>query len=421
MWSRARWAAATAAGTLVLEILCATGAQGHGGTGAPAPSRGLDRVRTVPIPDDRDGTVLSRVDTRPFSLVGVTWDDPGAPLAVTVEVRTRAAGTGRWSGWLRLDGDDARADEQARRGGTAPVWVGPSDGVEVRVVPDAGGSSVLPPGLRLDLVDPGTGGPGAPVPVSLPLGTPDPAPADASAARTTSVPQPEIVSRAGWGADESLSPEAPGYLPDGQVKAVVVHHTAGSNAYTCAQAPAVVRGIHAYHVRQLGWKDIGYNFLVDKCGTLYEGRKGGVDRPVLGAHAYGFNTETSGIAVLGSFTDVAPDDAVLESVARLAAWKLDRHGVDPAGTATLTAGAAGRNHAGTTWAKGAKLRFPAIHGHRDGYNTECPGARLYAELPTIRSRAAASATGARPGSGPDEMEAPVAPSAAPDREATVPG
>ncbi len=209
----------------------------------------------------------------------------------------------------------------------------------------------------------------------------------------STAPQPPITSRAGWGADESISPEEPGYLPGEKIKAVVVHHTAESNSYTCDQAPAVVRGIYAYHVKQLGWKDLGYNFLVDKCGTIYEGRKGGVDRPVMGAHAYGFNSETTGISVLGTYTDAAPSQAAMTSVARIAAWKLGQYGVDPAGTTTLTAGAGGRNYFGKTWASGAQLTFPTIHGHRDGYNTQCPGNALYTQLGTLRSWAAGPVTG----------------------------
>jgi hypothetical protein len=174
---------------------------------------------------------------------------------------------------------------------------------------------------------------------------------------------------------------------------VVVHHTAESNSYTCAEAPSVVRGIYAYHVKTLGWKDIGYNFLVDKCGTVYEGRKGGVDRPVMGAHAYGFNAETTGISILGTYTDVAPSEAALVSVAKAAAWKLGQYGVSPTGTTTLTAGDAGRNYSAQTWAKGAQLSFRTIHGHRDGYNTQCPGDQLYGKLATIRSWAAGPVTG----------------------------
>lgn len=172
-----------------------------------------------------------------------------------------------------------------------------------------------------------------------------------------------------------------------------MHHTAESNTYTCEQGPAVVRGIYAYHVQQLGWKDIGYNFPVDKCGTVYEGRKGGVDRPVMGAHAYGFNAETTGISVLGTYTDTAPPQAAMVSVARVAAWKLGQYGVDPTGTTTLTAGDSGRSYTGKTWAKGAQLSFPTIHGHRDGYNTQCPGDAFYNQLSTIRSWAGGPVTG----------------------------
>ncbi|MGK5449661.1 peptidoglycan recognition protein family protein, partial [Streptomyces radiopugnans] len=209
----------------------------------------------------------------------------------------------------------------------------------------------------------------------------------------STAPRPPITDRAGWGADESASPEEPVYLPGEKIKAVVVHHTAESNSYTCDQAPAVVRGIYAYHVRTLGWRDIGYNFLVDKCGRIYEGRKGGVDRPVMGAHAYGFNAETIGISILGTYTDTAASTAALTSVARVAAWKLGQYGVAPNGTATLTAGDAGRNYSGKTWAKGAQLSFPAVHGHRDGYNTQCPGNRLYDQLATVRAYAAGPVSG----------------------------
>ncbi|MEU9063471.1 N-acetylmuramoyl-L-alanine amidase [Streptomyces sp. NPDC048430] len=405
-----------------------------------------------------DGTraSLARRDAKQFSVLGVTWTDPGARVTGTVEIRTRSQKTGKWSPWLRLDGDSGQGENGAARGGTEPAWVGPSDGVEARVVSNGETSAVLPAGLRLDMIDPGagdangiepaafavdeTGGPtSAPADPTEPQSSASPSPQDTAgqepsaepsvsdspsvseptptepgtpSASTSSsatatptptdtgppappstMPRPPITSRAGWGADESISPEEPGYLPGGKIKAVVVHHTAESNTYTCAQAPAVVRGIYAYHVKQLGWKDVGYNFLVDKCGTIYEGRKGGVDRPVQGAHAYGFNAETVGISVLGTYTDTAPAQAALLSVARIAAWKLGQYGVNPAGTTTLTAGDAGTNYFRKSWAKGAQLSFPVIHGHRDGYNTQCPGNAFYNQLATIRTLAAGPVTG----------------------------
>lgn len=341
------------------------------------------------------------------------------------------------------------------RGGTEPRWVGPSNGVEARI--NAGGkvSSKLPAGLRLDTVDPGRGTlnaepaafaadlPGAEDPAATPTAEPsdpvtpeptapdtgtepsgeatpttDPTPgASEPAGRTptptastspspsastppaptlppappSTVPKPPIVSRAGWGADESLSPEAPEYLNG--VKAVFVHHTAETNNYSCADSAAIVRGLYAYHVKANGWKDLGYNFVVDKCGTVFEGRKGGVDRPVFGAHTYGFNRDTAGIAVIGTYTDAAAPTAATTAVARVAAWKLGQYKVDPAGTTTLTAGATGGNFAGTKFTSGKAYTFNTVSGHRDGFNTQCPGTKLYGQLPAIRSLAAGPVTG----------------------------
>ncbi len=415
-------------------------------------------TRSAPLRANEDGrkASLKQDDTKQFSMLGITWSDPDAFVAGTVEVRTRDADSGQWSSWLRLEGDSGQGESGAARGGTEPAWVGPSDGAEVRVRADGRTSAGLPAGLRLDMIDPGKGTvsamepaafrveesqeptPSVPTPAqSEPSSTgtpepsasgePGPSPSVSDPAPTTtapgstpsvspsasltsspapsptatpspttttpSIPTPPITSRAGWGADESISPEAPGYLPGGKLKAVVVHHTAESNTYTCEQAPAVVRAIYAYHVKQLGWKDIGYNFLVDKCGTVYEGRKGGVDRPVMGAHAYGFNAETAGISVLGTYTDAAPSQAAMASVAQVAAWKLGQYGVSPTSTTTLTAGDSGRNYFGKTWAKGAQLSFPTVHGHRDGYNTQCPGNAFYNQLPTIRNWAGGSVAG----------------------------
>ncbi|MFF3333839.1 N-acetylmuramoyl-L-alanine amidase [Streptomyces sp. NPDC002888] len=207
----------------------------------------------------------------------------------------------------------------------------------------------------------------------------------------STVPEPPITSRAGWGADESLSPDPSEYNAD--VKAVFVHHTDGSNDESCATSASIVRGIYAYHVQVNGWNDIGYNFLVDKCGTIFEGRKGGVDLPVLGAHTYGWNRESTGIAVLGDYTSTGASNAALASVARIAAWKLGQYGGDPAGTVQLTAGATQTNYFGTAFTAGGKYTFQRISGHRDGFNTECPGSSLYAQLPTIRAWAAGPVQG----------------------------
>ncbi|GAB2815123.1 hypothetical protein GCM10027073_53740 [Streptomyces chlorus] len=465
-WKTAAIVAAGLSGALVLQSMTGQQTGSAPSNGAPGPVTSKAETTALGMSGDGTSASLGKRDTGPFSMLGVTWSAPSARVAGTVEVRTRQAGTQSWSSWLSLDGDSGQGESGALRGGTEPAWVGPSDGVEVRV--DGEGTTRLPKGLRLDLVDPGSGevtaldpaaysldedetpdpsvsepdpdpapdtepgtdastDPGtAPQPDGTVSGTPSSEPAvpapsspepsvpessesepSASSSPTASpspsvsvppappstAPSPPITTRAAWGADESISPEEPGYLPGGRIKAVVVHHTAESNDYTCAQGPAVVRGIYAYHVKQLGWKDVGYNFLVDKCGTVYEGRKGGTDRPVMGAHAYGFNAETTGISVLGTYTSTAPSTAAMTSVARIAAWKLGQYGVDPTAAATLTAGDSGRSYFGKTWAKGAQLSLPAIHGHRDGYNTQCPGDAFYDKLATVRAWAGGAVSG----------------------------
>lgn len=396
---------------------------------------------------------LPRTDTEQFSLVGVSWTGAVKQLDGTAQVRTRGLESGEWSAWqnLEVNIDPPEDLEAGMRGASEPLWVGPSDGVQVQVVHEDGTTGSLPKGLEVNMVDPGvvtdaetkatepaafvaeetspaatptdsttpadgttatpTDGqttasptPTDTTPSATPSATPttsDPASPSAStspspsattpSAPPSTVPKPPITSRAGWGADESLSPDPSEYNAD--VKAVFVHHTTGANDYSCADSASVVRGIYAYHTQVNGWNDVGYNFLVDKCGTVFEGRKGGVDLPVLGAHTYGWNRESTGIAVLGEYTSTSASNAALASVARVAAWKLGQYGADPAGTVQLTAGASQKNYFGTSYTAGTKYTFNRISGHRDGYNTQCPGNSLYAQLPTIRTWAAGPVQG----------------------------
>ncbi|MFD7442330.1 N-acetylmuramoyl-L-alanine amidase [Streptomyces sp. NPDC059909] len=215
--------------------------------------------------------------------------------------------------------------------------------------------------------------PTAPDPTADPSGSPEPS--TSSPATPTAPTAPAVVSRADWGADESLVKDPPSYLS--KVDAVFVHHTAGTNDYDCAESPAIIRAILTYHVQTNGWNDIGYNFFVDKCGTVFEGRAGGVDRPVLGAHTYGFNSYSSGVSVLGDYENGGtPTAAAQQAVADIAAWKLGLHGVGPEAKVTLTAAA----DTGV-WKKGQQANLYTISGHRDGYATLCPGATLYSALP----------------------------------------
>ncbi|MFF9509597.1 peptidoglycan recognition protein [Streptomyces sp. NPDC014724] len=360
-------------------------------------------------------------DVRPFSLVGVVWDDPDTELHGTVQVRTRALGTTRWSDWQDLEthnaehGADPGTTERESgtvRGSTAPLWVGDSDGVSVRVRPatpdpqDRTESAVpLPTGLRLELVDPGKDP--QPVPAAGPESSGDDEGSRATAldgrvlpalsraesealgeaeaglapgAQPYIGPRPRIITRKGWGADEKLRERSLVYTKT--VKAAFIHHSATGNNYTCSQAPAVLRGIYRYHVKSSGWRDIGYNFAVDKCGNIYEGRAGGVTKPVLGAHTLGFNANSMGIAVLGTFTGSNPSASAVNAIAKLTAWKLGLFGADPSGRTTLVSGG------GNKFKKGTKATLNVISGHRDGFATECPGARLYKKLGSARTSSA---------------------------------
>ncbi|MEU5402192.1 peptidoglycan recognition protein [Streptomyces sp. NPDC005963] len=375
---------------------------------------------------------LRTVGIGPFSLVGVVWKDPAAELAGTVEVRTRTLATGRWSPWQGVeahthehgaDPDTSEARSERTRGATAPLWVGASDGVEVRVRPDAPHAKALPDGLQLELVDPGADPqvsgtdqpgvgrskdePGVVVPgvvlpgatylpdltdvwnlVGKPAGlgaaqppqTSQPAPKAEAAAASYIGPRPKIITRKGWGADESLREKKFAYTST--VKAAFVHHSATGNSYTCKQAPSVLRSIYRYHVVSSGWRDFGYNFAIDKCGTIYEGRAGGVTKAVLGAHTLGFNSNSMGIALLGTYSHTNPPAAAVTAVARLTAWKLGLFKRNPKGKVTLTSGGSGKH------AKGKKVSFNVIAGHRNAFATDCPGARLYSKLGAIRTASA---------------------------------
>jgi hypothetical protein len=186
---------------------------------------------------------------------------------------------------------------------------------------------------------------------------------------------PAIVPRLSWGASESIRRGPPTYAP--AVRFAVVHHTAGRNDYSRSEATAVVKAIQLYHVQGNGWNDIGYNFLVDRFGTVYEGRFGGVDKNVVGAHALGFNTGSVGVALLGTFGRSAPPQAAQDAIARLLAWRLDLAHVDP--TAFVTAISGGNER----FSNGLPVLLRSVSGHRDTGFTECPGNLLFARLNSL--------------------------------------
>ncbi|GAA3392101.1 N-acetylmuramoyl-L-alanine amidase [Streptomyces roseoviridis] len=340
--------------------------------------------------------VLSRRDTEPFGLLGVSWTDPKAKIKGTIEARTRSIETGEWSDWIELEPQPSGMDgEEDARGSTEPLWTGPSDGAEVRIS-DGAAAGTLPAGLTLNMIDPH--GAGAAAEQNGDLGI-EPAAFAADDVNTpptvpgppSTAPQPKVVTRAQWGVDESKVVEPPLYLPGGKIKAAFVHHTAGE-PYECSQSASIVQGILDYHMRVKGWRDIGYNFFVDKCGTIFEGRKGGIDQPVMGAHSYGWNAESTGISIIGNYMTEAASEAALASVSKIIAYKLGQYGVDPGGKAILTAGGDPAketlsNYYGAKFTPQQQYTFNAINGHRDGFNTECPGDKLYPQLSKIRSYA----------------------------------
>ncbi|MFJ8310684.1 MULTISPECIES: peptidoglycan recognition protein [unclassified Streptomyces] len=406
--------AATAA---ALALPLTTTAPAAAAPAAAEPAGSTQSLPLAPLPGaDRSAggaaqEGLAQREVRPFSLVGVVWDDAQDELHGSVQVRTRARADDAWSSWQDLEthNHDHAADPGTAEaagplhGSTAPLWVGDSNAVEARVraEPAEGepGAAPLPKGLRLDLVDPGAGpaageqdenSRGAQAPTVLPAL--DKAASEAEAAEMSAEPgtapqarpyvgaRPRIITRRGWGADERLRER--GFVYTNTVKVAFVHHTDSGNGYSCGQSASVLRSIYRYHVKSSGWRDIGYNFAVDKCGNIYEGRAGGVAKPVMGAHTLGFNTNSTGIAVLGTYNNTNPSAAALKAIERLSAWKLGLYGVNPAGRSTLISGG------GNRYKKGRSVRFNAIAGHRDGFATDCPGARLYSRLGTARIAAA---------------------------------
>ncbi|MER7717207.1 peptidoglycan recognition protein [Streptomyces flaveolus] len=204
----------------------------------------------------------------------------------------------------------------------------------------------------------------------------------AAAAPLHAAPRPPVVPRSVWLGGDARTQPAPRY--DDEIRAVFVHHTDTPNGYDCADVPGILRGVYMGQTGARDWDDIGYNFVVDRCGTIYEGRAGGIDRPVTGAHTQGFNHRTTGIAALGTFTAGVPvPDALTDAIAALAAWKLGPTDTDPRGTVRLVS-----SNGLSRYAAGSTATLPAVAGHGEGYQTSCPGEALAARLPHIRDLAA---------------------------------
>ena len=402
-------------------------AQATGTAGAPVPS--ILPAATDPQADAALLTDPLEVDR--FFVAGFTWTG-GADLPDGVRIYLRVRENGSWSPWYLSEAADSGRDDRATPG-TGEFVTGGADAIQASVV----GSS-LPAGLKLAMVPSRPQGeevlgaddltttqaaptpviedasatenqgtqvdpaamtlPASPAPVTRPAAASVAAPAAVSvvapAATTANGLPVAVTTRAEWGANASYMSWDPEYARAGHV---VVHHTAGTNSYSAGQSASIVRGIYYYHAVVLDWGDIGYNFLVDKFGTVFEGRSGSVAAPAgrmsIGAHARGVNTGTMGISMMGDYSTVSPSDAQLSSVGKMAGWFLKRAGIsDVTGWADLHVWTTERYQAGST------ISMPRILGHRDVGYTTCPGNVGYSKLGAIRAIAKAQGSSPQGGS-----------------------
>ncbi len=319
-------------------------------------------ARDVPLTAARAS--VARTAPLSFTMVGIHWQGPGK-----VSFRT-ALRPGRFGPWRPAqpeaeDRPDAGDGESSARAGWRlgnPWWTGSARFIQYRIT----GRVTR---LRTYFVD-------SPVTAAdRALARSARAATSAKASSAGPVAQPAIVPRAGWKADERIVRGAPSIAD--RLRFSVVHHTAGSNSYTAAQSAAIVRGIQRYHVVGNGWDDIGYNFLVDKYGRVFEGRAGGITQNVIGAHAGGFNTGSVGVSVLGNYNSVAFSAAARTAVQNLLAWRLDVAHVYPRALVSRVSAGSSR------WPAGATARLRAVSGHRDTSQTSCPGNRIYGQLAAI--------------------------------------
>jgi N-acetylmuramoyl-L-alanine amidase-like protein len=303
-----------------------------------------------------------------FALVGVEWS---GPARVQIELRTRRAGGGAWGPWAIASvlghGPDrthesGRATEPPGLFGE-PIWSGPAEYVQLR-------SSQAVRGVRLHFVAARPLPPEARAAQAMPMAQP---------ILGAGPGQPQIIARSAWAQGHAPPNHVPEY---GTVKLAFVHHSAGTNGYSAGEVPSILQAIFDYHVYVRGFWDIAYNFAVDAYGRIWEARAGGVDLPVVGAHAGGYNQESTGMVVLGSFMDVVPSPAAIGALERLLAWKLSLHGVPALGRVTVEVAPYDAFY--TPFAPGAHVSLPRIAGHRDGDTTDCPGDAFYARLPSIR-------------------------------------
>jgi uncharacterized protein with LGFP repeats len=377
---------------------------GHSDHASPPPSPQTQLAEQPLIGLGGGVTVRELSQKTPFSLVALTGDLSGTSMRVRAK-----RSDGSWGPWYKAEfqtefetGAPNAGSERPPAGpggpaapagprSTDPVFVGTTTTVQVAVTRPVDAPVTQAPAGPAPGTRPGRDGLGyKPATkeetlsqnVSAILISPPQAPAGSHWTPPAGVlmpgQAPSVISRADWGADESLRCGNPQY--DNGIRAAVVHHTAGSNDYSPQESAGIVKAIYTYHSKTLGWCDIAYNALVDKYGQVFEGSAGGLTKPVEGFHTGGFNRNTWGVAMIGNFDDVAPTPIQIRTVGRLLGWRLGLDGVDPKGTVALES--AGSHY--TTVAAGATATLPTIFTHRDVGNTDCPGNAAFALMDEIR-------------------------------------
>ncbi len=308
--------------------------------------------------------------TSQFSAVGVSWLPGYFADNATVSIRTKKEDAA-WSPWREETAESSVVDRQDVRDGIDVVWTGSATGVELVLHATSAGvhaDGKNNPDVRMQLIDPGY------------------LRSDAAAARvepgTQRLVAPvtlQVHPRSEWGADPKYLNWTPEYAP--RVDAVAIHHTATSNDYKPEDVPGILRAIYYYQAVTEKWGDIGYNVLVDKFGRAWEGRQGGVDKPVIGGHVLGFNTGTAGLTIIGNYVDTEPSAESLNTTAQYVAYKLGTAGLDPKSSVALAGGPNEKYKTKTT------ITTPRVFPHNFLGNTQCPGAHILSKLDAIREQA----------------------------------
>jgi hypothetical protein len=310
-----------------------------------------------------------------FTSVAISWTQPSGRSPHVLLRAGETVGTLRREFEVHADhGPDPGTAEAANaRRATDPFWVESARCVAFRMEVFSG---IEIRGLRAEFVNT-SGTAGVPTAWRQSAGASMEGPGVAGATANA----PYWITRAGWGADESLRNCEPSYAE--KLKVAFVHHTATENDYAKDKADDIMRSIYYFHTQTNGWCDIAYNFLVDRFGRVYIGRYGGPSLNVIGAAQQGFNTGAVSVSGIGTYSTTTPSTSLVYSIKKTLAWRLDVAHLPPKGWAWMVSGG-GPN---TRYPAGTGVTLNLITSHRATGYTTCPGDKLQANLAGIRQGA----------------------------------